>query len=169
MNDRQRRFVDEYILCPNAAEACRRAGYSNQFANRQAHKLLSKPEIRAAIDGRLAAVSTDKTLDQTRLLEFLSAVVLGEVGDEQLMTRLTGKGTSVIERHETRASLRGRLRAAELLLKVQGAFRERVDVTVDACSQFAAAVEQVWRRVEAEGEGDGTNGLSEPARQNHAT
>ena len=157
MNERQRRFVDEYILCPNAAEACRRAGYSNQFANRQAHKLLSKPEIRAAIDGRLAAVSTDKTLDQTRLLEFLSAVVLGEVG------------TSVIERHETRASLRDRLRAAELLLKVQGAFRERVDVTVDACSQFAAAVEQVWRRVEAEGEGDGTNGLSEPARQNHAT
>lgn len=148
LNERQRRFVDEYILCGNATEACRRAGYTNKFANRQAHKLLTNPGIRAAIDEQLQAATTQKTLDQTRLLEFLSAVVLGEVKDEQLMTRLTGKGTSTIERHETRVSVRDRLKAAELLLKVNGAFRERVDVTVDACSQFAAAVESVWRNVE---------------------
>lgn len=148
LNERQRRFVDEYILCGNATEACRRAGYTNQFANRQAYKLLTNPGIRAAIDEQLQAATTQKTLDQTRLLEFLSAVVLGEVKDEQLMTRLTGKGTSTIERHETRVSVRDRLKAAELLLKVNGAFRERVDVTVDACSQFAAAVESVWRNVE---------------------
>lgn len=121
LNERQRRFVDEYILCGNATEACRRAGYTKQFANRQAYKLLTNPGIRAAIDEQLQAATTQKTLDQTRLLEFLSAVVLGEVKDEQLMTRLTGKGTSTIERHETRVSVRDRLKAAELLLKVNGA------------------------------------------------
>lgn len=144
MTERQRKFVDEYILCTNATQAARRAGYSEQYANRQGHKLLSNPFIRAEIDSRLDDARNEKTLEQSDLLEFLSSVVLGEVGDEQLMTRLTGKGTSQIERHELRASVKDRLRAAELLLKVQGAFRDRVDVKVDSSELFVRTLENIW-------------------------
>lgn len=147
MNERQIRFVDEFIACGNASEAARRAGYTAKFAARQGYKLLSNPEVRAALDERRAALTTDKTLSQQQLLEFLSSVVMGEVTDEQLMTRLTGKGTSKIERHELRASVKDRLRAAELLLKIGGAFREKVDINLDPCTQFAAAVESIWRDV----------------------
>ena len=127
MTDRQKKFVDEYILCGNASEAARRSGYSETYANRQGYKLLNMPEIRAAIDERLEAASTAKTLEQRELLEFLSAVVKGEVRDEQLMTRLIGKGCSVIERHEYRVAIKDRIRAAELMLRVQGAFDKRED------------------------------------------
>lgn len=51
-----------------------------------------------------------------------TVVVLGEVNDVQLMTRLTGKGCSVVERHEVRSPAKDRIKAAEILLKIGGAF-----------------------------------------------
>ena len=150
LTNRQQKFVDEYILTGNASKAARRAGYSERTANRIGHQLLSKPEIATAINQRSAAASTEKTLNQTQLLEFLSAVVSGEVTDVQLMTRLTGKGTSQIERHETRASVKDRIRAAELLLKVHGAFREKLDVKVDSTAMFVSTLEKIWADESAE-------------------
>lgn len=143
MNDRQRRFVDEYILCMNASEAARRAGYSPRSAGSIGERLLKKAEIRTAIDKRLKAASSDKTLDQRALLEFLSAVVNGEVRDEQLMTRLIGKGCSVIERHEFRASIKDRIRAAELLLRVQGAF-DKAEEQNDGSKLFVDTLTAIW-------------------------
>jgi hypothetical protein len=59
LNDRQQAFVREYLLCHNAAEAYRRAGYSctsPQSAASGAERLLRNVDIRAAIDaGRQAA------------------------------------------------------------------------------------------------------------------
>lgn len=143
MDERRRRFVDEFILTGNGAEAARRAGYSAKHANRQAHALLSNPQIRAAIDERLQAASTAKTLEQTELLEFMSAIVRGAVSDEMLATRLTGKGCSQIERHEIRASVKDRLRAAELLLKVQGAF-DKSESKSSGAEWFAQELEKAW-------------------------
>ncbi|MBR3388684.1 MAG: terminase small subunit, partial [Bacteroidales bacterium] len=37
---RQKRFVEEYLLCGNSAEAARRAGYSVKTANRLGSRLL---------------------------------------------------------------------------------------------------------------------------------
>lgn len=143
MDERRRRFVDEYIMTGNGAEAARRAGYSAKHANRQAHALLKNTEIRAAIDERLQEASTAKTLEQRELIEFLSSVVRGEVTDEQLMTRLTGKGCSQIERHEIRATIKDRLRAAELLLKVQGAF-DKSESKATGAEWFARELEKAW-------------------------
>ncbi len=50
MNDRRRAFVDAYVLTGNAAEAARRAGYSERTARAQGHRLLTDADIRAAID-----------------------------------------------------------------------------------------------------------------------
>lgn len=123
MTTRQKKFCDEYILANgNGAEAARRAGYKARSANGTGAKLLANAEIRAEIDSRLEAARTAKTLEQSQLLEFLSMVVLGEVNDVQLMTRLTGKGCSVVERHEVRSPTKDRIKAAEILLKIGGAF-----------------------------------------------
>lgn len=143
LNARQQRFVEEYIINPNAAEAARRAGYTQDKAARQGYKLLNNPEVRAAINDRLDELKTDKTLDQQALLEFLSAVVKGDVRDVQLMTRLTGKGFSVIEPHEYRAAVKDRIRAAELLLKIHGAFRE-AEEKADASKMFVDTLEKIW-------------------------
>lgn len=141
MNERQRRFIDAYIQTGNASEAARLAGYSKRIANRIGAENLSKPVIRREIDRRLSELKTSRTADTKEILEHLSSVVRGELSEE-IVTN-SGKLLTV------KVSERDRLKAAEMLLKVHGAFREKVDVKVDVCAQFAAAVEQVWRHVDA--------------------
>jgi hypothetical protein len=46
------RFIDEYLLDHNGADAARRAGYAAAGAKQRAHVLLSRPEVVAAISNR---------------------------------------------------------------------------------------------------------------------
>ena len=87
-------------------------------------------------------MKNEKILTATELQEFLSAVIRGEVQDEQLMTKLIGKGCSVIERHKYTAAVKDRLRAAELLAKLIGAF-ERQDG--DASNLFISTLERIYQ------------------------
>ena len=50
LNDKQQRFVDEYIIDLNATQAAIRAGYSPKTAGSQAFDLLKKPEIQSAVE-----------------------------------------------------------------------------------------------------------------------
>ena len=53
LTPKQRRFVEEYLVDLNGAQAAMRAGYSQKTAGSQAFDLLKKPEIQAAIaEGR---------------------------------------------------------------------------------------------------------------------
>lgn len=87
-------------------------------------------------------MQNEKILTATDLQIFLSSVVRGEVQDEQLMTRLIGKGCSVVERYEYRASVKDRLRAAELLGKIIGAF-DKQEAT-DAGNIFISTLKNIW-------------------------
>ena len=139
MKERQRRFIDAYIQTANATEAARRAGYKSPTVT--AAKMLTKANIRAEVNRRLNELKTASTADTQEILEHLTSVLRGELSEE-IVTN-SGKLLTV------KVSERDRLKAAEMLLKVNGAFREKVDVKVDVCAQFAAAVEQVWRNVDA--------------------
>ena len=154
MTARQKRFVEEYLLCGNSAEAARRAGYSVKTANRLGSRLLKNPEISAAIAERRIVMANEKILTATDLQEFLSSVIRGEVQDEQLMARLVGKGCSVIERHKYTAAVKDRLRAAELLGKIIGAFdkQEASDANI-----FISTLKNIWAH-----EDDGLSAQPEP-------
>lgn len=52
-----RRFVEEYLVDLNGAQAAVRAGYSVKTARQQANQMLSKPEIRALVEDAKAALS----------------------------------------------------------------------------------------------------------------
>jgi phage terminase small subunit len=45
MNERQKRFVDEYLMCGNAEQAAIKAGYSKTYARGNAHKLVANVSI----------------------------------------------------------------------------------------------------------------------------
>jgi phage terminase small subunit len=49
-SDRQRRFVLEYLKDMNGAQAAKRSGYSPKCARQQAWDLLTRPDIRAALE-----------------------------------------------------------------------------------------------------------------------
>lgn len=55
LTSKQTAFVDEYLQCWNAAAAARRAGYSTKSARSIGSENLTKPDIRAEIEGKLAA------------------------------------------------------------------------------------------------------------------
>lgn len=55
LTPKQSRFADEVVLCGNATEAARRAGYSERTACQIAYENLRKPEVKAAIVARRRA------------------------------------------------------------------------------------------------------------------
>ncbi len=138
MNERQKRFVDFYIQTGNASEAARMAGYSKNIANRIGAENLSKPVIRAEINSRLGELKTQRTADTQEILEHLTSVVRGELTEEVV----TNSGKKIT----AKVNQRDRLKAAEMLLKVNGAFREQVDVKVDSSTLFVETLEKIWSK-----------------------
>lgn len=53
LTDKQQRFVEEYCLCFNGAEAARKAGYSEESARFIGHENLTKPYIKKLIDAKM--------------------------------------------------------------------------------------------------------------------
>lgn len=73
---RQTRFCEEYVIDFNAKAAAIRAGYATKWADRQAHLLMLKPEIRAYID-HLSMSKTAKivSVDPDYVLQRITAVI----------------------------------------------------------------------------------------------
>jgi phage terminase small subunit len=68
---RQDKFMDEYIMKGNAAEAARNAGYSVKTADRIGHKLLRKVEIADEIARRRAELRKTSITPERIIREYL--------------------------------------------------------------------------------------------------
>lgn len=66
LNPRQQKFVQEYLLDPNATQAAIRAGYSKRTAEQIGYQLLQKPSVAKAIAAgqRKAATKFELTRDK---------------------------------------------------------------------------------------------------------
>ena len=64
LTDKQRVFVEQYLICWNASEAARLAGYSEKSARSIGSENLTKPNIQELIEQRIAtmALSADEVL-----------------------------------------------------------------------------------------------------------
>ena len=49
MTDKQKRFVEEYLIDLNATQAAIRAGYSPNRASEQAHQLIQKTTVQKVL------------------------------------------------------------------------------------------------------------------------
>lgn len=74
LNDKQERFVDEYLKDLNATQAAIRAGYSEKTAYSMGQRLLKKVEIQKAIQQRQKARERRTEITQDRVLRELAAV-----------------------------------------------------------------------------------------------
>src|SRR3954466_14333647 len=78
LNDRQARFVAEYLVDLNATQAAIRAGYSPASARTQAADLLTNPNISAAIAEAQAARSRRTEVTADRVVLELARVAFGD-------------------------------------------------------------------------------------------
>ena len=129
MTERQKRFVDAYIKTGNASEAARLAGYSRKNVNVDGAKLLANSSISREIEKRLKELESERTADVKETLEYMTAVMRGEKEDVVVVTVGTGKGFSKSEKVKVPISTRDRLKAAEYLAKIHGAFKTEVQIT----------------------------------------
>ena len=123
LTQKQRRFIDEYIISGNATQAAIKAGYSKKYANTNAAKLLQNTTIKAEITRRNAEIQSEKTADMTEVMEYLTSVMRGE----QTESVATAKGVfSGVE-----VSAKDRIKAAELIGKRNGAWTDKKEVSGD--------------------------------------
>lgn len=124
MTDKQKRFCDEYLIDCNATQAAIRAGYSPKTAYSIGEENLKKPELKTYIDERLEQLHSEKTADTQEVMEYLTSVMRGEHTEQVL--RLDGDGVQVVDSVQT--PTRDKLKAAELIGKRYGMFKDAVDL-----------------------------------------
>lgn len=131
LTPKQKAFADEYIKCPNASEAARKAGYSAKCAGQIGEQNLKKLEISAYINERLKQIEADRVASADEVMRFFSSVMRGEVSDQfgleaSLDTRLSA-GKELMKRYNAIKSDDGRIdRVAQIMA--------RLDAESEVCS-----------------------------------
>lgn len=150
LNDKQRRFRDEYLIDLNATQAAIRAGYSERSAYSQGQRLLKDAEMQASIAKAQAERSKRTEITQDRVLQELAAIGFSDIrkifADGRLLessewpddvapaisaaefeTRNLGKGK--IE-HVAKLKLWDKGRALEAIARHLGMMRQDVNLNV---------------------------------------
>ena len=79
LTPRQEQFVENYVLCGNATEAARRAGYGERGAGVTATRLLKNANVLAAIDVLRAANAERFALSREAVIaELLAAIAVAK-------------------------------------------------------------------------------------------
>lgn len=81
LNDRQKRFVEEYLVDLNATQAARRAGYSEKTAEQMGYQLLQKTSVSAAIQKAMADRQKRTEITQDMVLKELANVAFANGTD----------------------------------------------------------------------------------------
>lgn len=103
LTDKQAAFVREYLVDCNATQAAIRAGYPARSAGQQGERLLKKDEIRELVDA-----AREKLVEKV------------ETDAEWVLRRLKEEANDYSEF----ATHSGRIRALELVGKINGAFEK---------------------------------------------
>lgn len=146
LTPKQQRFCDEYLIDLNATQAAIRAGYSKKTAAVIATENLRKPNISEYIEKRMAEKEKELIADQDEVMRYLSAVMRREktesvvvtlsketstwVPDEDGKMRKQTVKEEVPEIVKIPAQLRDANKAAELLGKAYGIYKDRIEAEV---------------------------------------
>jgi phage terminase small subunit len=131
MTAKQMRFCDEYLIDLNATQAAIRAGYSEKTARAMGAENLTKPDIKAFIDQRMAEKEAALIADQDEVLKYLTRVLRGESRSEVVVVENIGDFMSEARTMKKAPDEKERLKAAELLGKRYGLYKDNVEQTVD--------------------------------------
>lgn len=112
MNERQKRFADEYIISGNIEQSAIKAGYSKNYARGRSHELLANVGIKRYIEEHMEKIKTEKIADQQEIMEFLTSVLRNEETE-----RIPIVGKDYFELVDNTPSIKDRTKAAELLGK----------------------------------------------------
>lgn len=133
LTDKQKRFIEEYLIDLNATQAAIRAGYSERTAYSIGEENLKKPEIKRAIDEAQLNRSNRVQITQDDVIRMLIENIEKSSGVKQVVITQTRKsedgeyvGDDVAQFVYEPSSVN---KALELLGKHLGMFKDKLDVT----------------------------------------
>jgi phage terminase small subunit len=108
LNDKQRRFAEEYVVDLNVTAAAKRAGYSERTAHVIGHKLLKIAKVAALVGKAQAKLSAKTEVNAERVINKLASIAFGETdpslpkpADQLNALAQLGKHLGLfVERHE---------------------------------------------------------------------
>lgn len=130
INAKQKLFADNYIISLNAYDAAIKAGYSESYAKSKSYALLDNVGIKNYINERMSAKDNDIIASQDEVLAHLTNVMRNNITEEVVVTCGTGEGTSQPVKVKKNTSIKDRIKAAELLGKRYGLFKEKIEAEV---------------------------------------
>lgn len=128
MTVKQKKFADEYLIDGNATQAAVRAGYSKKTAYSQGERLLKNVEVQKYIQEQLDKISSVKIADAKEVMEYLTSVLRGDAKGQEIVVEGCGDGISEAKTMMKAPSEKDKLKAAELLGKRYGLFRDKVEM-----------------------------------------
>ena len=150
MNERQRRFADEYIITGNVYQSAINAGYSENYARARSHELLENVGVSEYVKKRMEKLQDEKILTQKQILLMLSEIASGQAMETTVVTTkvaelkldpVSGKSVKVyneipqLVEYPTKNSDRNK--ALELLGKRYKMWTDKVDADVSGTVVFA--------------------------------
>lgn len=81
LTEKQKRFIDEYLIDLNATQAAIRAGYSKKTAGQIAFYYFQKPHIQAEIQKRRARLQSKLEITQEKVLQELASIAFANGSD----------------------------------------------------------------------------------------
>lgn len=131
MNEKQKRFADEYLVDCNATQAAIRAGYSKKTAYSQGDRLLKNVEVQEYISERMKQLASETVATADEVIHYLTSVLRGESKGEEIVVEGCGDGVSEAKTMLKAPSEKDKLKAAELLGKRYGLFRDNVAMEIE--------------------------------------
>lgn len=132
MTKKQKKFCDEYLIDCNATQAAIRAGYSKKTAYSVGQRMLKNVEVKKYIEDQMEKIHSEKIADAQEVIQYLTSVMRGETTAEEIVVEGAGDGYSKARTMEKAPGEKERLKAAELLGKRYGIFKENLDVHAES-------------------------------------
>ena len=101
------------------------------YAKGNATKLFENESVKEYLNEQLEKISSERTADAKEVMEYLTSVMRGESQAEIVVVEGTGDGCSSAVKVSKNPDEKERLKAAELLGKRFGLFKEKVELEAE--------------------------------------
>lgn len=162
LTEKQKLFIEEYLIDLNATQAAIRAGYSPSNADKIGSELLGKTRVSDAIKAAMAERSRRTGINADRILIELAKIALlnpanvvnldeATVRDDALPEDLAAVASIKVKRFPTKdgegiereIKFYDKSKALELAGKHLGMFRDKVDLTVEHSEKLDDIMSQI--------------------------
>lgn len=81
LNEKQKRFCDEYLIDLNATQAAIRAGYKPKYVNKNVHKILDNPNVQEYLEKRMKDREERTEITQDDVVREIAAIAFSNPSD----------------------------------------------------------------------------------------